>query len=318
MNRRGFTIVELLIVIVVIAILAAITIVAYNGIQNRAKQSSAQTAVSQANKKILAYAVLNSDDYPPSLAAAGITDTTGLEYSYDNNSTPHTYGITATNGTFSYYMSSTVSSPTSGGYPGHSQGGVATITNMVVNPSFENGLNTYSIPSNAGLSIATDWAASGTSSARMIPPTASNDSFFGIGGDIGAFRAGMQAGKTYTISATVRLSAPLTGAFSGNGTRQITAWYANAAGSNLLAAQSNQAPNSAGTTRVSLTYSIPSDATAAFLRFYHGGSSGSGTVWYDNIMITEGATQRTYADGTSQNWTWNGVPHNSTSTGIPL
>ena len=34
--KQGFTIVELLIVIVVIAILAAITIVAYTGIQNRA------------------------------------------------------------------------------------------------------------------------------------------------------------------------------------------------------------------------------------------------------------------------------------------
>lgn len=39
MNRRGFTIVELLIVIVVIGILAAITIVAYNGIQERAEST---------------------------------------------------------------------------------------------------------------------------------------------------------------------------------------------------------------------------------------------------------------------------------------
>ena len=41
-QNRGFTIVELLIVIVVIAILAAISIVAYNGIQNRANDSTAQ------------------------------------------------------------------------------------------------------------------------------------------------------------------------------------------------------------------------------------------------------------------------------------
>ncbi len=40
-QNRGFTIVELLIVIVVIAILASISIVAYNGIQRRANVSAA-------------------------------------------------------------------------------------------------------------------------------------------------------------------------------------------------------------------------------------------------------------------------------------
>lgn len=60
---RGFTIVELLIVIVVIAILAAITIVAYNGIQNRAKSSSAQSAAVSLDKKIEAYNAINSQ-YP--------------------------------------------------------------------------------------------------------------------------------------------------------------------------------------------------------------------------------------------------------------
>jgi len=50
-NKKGFTIVELLIVIVVIAILAAISIVAYNGIQNRGKTSSAASAANTVIKK---------------------------------------------------------------------------------------------------------------------------------------------------------------------------------------------------------------------------------------------------------------------------
>lgn len=39
-QQKGFTIVELLIVIVIIGILAAITVVAYNGIQNRANNNA--------------------------------------------------------------------------------------------------------------------------------------------------------------------------------------------------------------------------------------------------------------------------------------
>lgn len=53
--ERGFTIVELLIVIVVIGILATITIVAYNGVTARANKTSAQAAASSVLKKVEAY-----------------------------------------------------------------------------------------------------------------------------------------------------------------------------------------------------------------------------------------------------------------------
>ena len=55
MRNRGFTIVELLIVIVVIAILAAVTVVAFNGIQQRSKNTSIESGVSSYRKILSLY-----------------------------------------------------------------------------------------------------------------------------------------------------------------------------------------------------------------------------------------------------------------------
>lgn len=54
-HNHGFTIVELLIVIVVIAILAAITIVAYNGIQNRARDAQRLSDITAIAKALESY-----------------------------------------------------------------------------------------------------------------------------------------------------------------------------------------------------------------------------------------------------------------------
>lgn len=51
-QKSGFTIVELLIVVVVIAILAAITIVSFNGIQGRARDSERVSDISSIQKKL--------------------------------------------------------------------------------------------------------------------------------------------------------------------------------------------------------------------------------------------------------------------------
>jgi prepilin-type N-terminal cleavage/methylation domain-containing protein len=62
-QHTGFTIVELLIVIVVISILAAISVVAYNGIQDRAKKSKIQSEISVLAKQVEAYNATNGS-YP--------------------------------------------------------------------------------------------------------------------------------------------------------------------------------------------------------------------------------------------------------------
>lgn len=65
--KKGFTIVELLIVIVIIAVLAAITIVAYNGIQNRAHDSTVHSDASAMAKKLEMMKV-DMGRYPVSVA----------------------------------------------------------------------------------------------------------------------------------------------------------------------------------------------------------------------------------------------------------
>lgn len=83
----GFTIVELLIVIVVIAILAAISIVAYNGIQSRGKASAAQSAAGSLAKKLEIYNAINSF-YP---TTAGTITGTATQNSVTTSATSDWY-----------------------------------------------------------------------------------------------------------------------------------------------------------------------------------------------------------------------------------
>lgn len=64
MKTKGFTIVELLIVIVVIAILAAITVVAYNGVQGRALDSRRLSDIKKIQQGIELYRIQNGV-FPP-------------------------------------------------------------------------------------------------------------------------------------------------------------------------------------------------------------------------------------------------------------
>jgi prepilin-type N-terminal cleavage/methylation domain-containing protein len=68
-SRSGFTIVELLVVIVVIGILAAITIVSYAGVTARANSASAQSTANALLQKVEAYAADGpTNAYPATLA----------------------------------------------------------------------------------------------------------------------------------------------------------------------------------------------------------------------------------------------------------
>ena len=318
-GSRGFTIVELLIVIVIIAILAAITIAAYNGIQNRARASAASSALSQAVKKLELYKVDNSA-YPTStnLASAGITNANDTTYQYTSDGT--TYCLTATNVTVSYYLNSTTTpSPTAGGCPGHGVGGAAAITNLVSNPNVEGSTASWGNYTNGGTISASRPNTGGATSSTYFYRITWTAASTGKGGGCYPYRAGqgqLTAGNTYTFSIWIRSSVVQV-------VNMQLEWNDSSfvrIGSIVYGSNFNLSANT--WTRVSMTAVAPSGVYAVTFPVY---VNSGGSLWQagdymdcDSAMLTEGSTLYNYADGSSPNWVWNGTANASTSTGPAL
>jgi len=318
--RKGFTIVELLIVVVVIAILAAITIIAYNGISARAKASAAQTAAESASKKVLTYATTNSEQLPADLATAGVSDSSATSFQYTKNTSvsPQTFCITATTSNTSYYIDNTShTSPTSGACPGHGLNGIAPIANLITNPSVESSasgwtVSTYGSGGAGSTSLQTTGGANGNNFYRMTWSTANT------GGEPYAFTKSASTitnGTVYTCSAYVRTSV------AAKVSIRVISFDASDVWITQFASSTNDIAPSTWT-RISATgTATPSTVVSARCLFVVTGSTimpASSTFDMDGVMLTEGSSLYNYADGNSSNWVWDGTQNLSTSRGPVL
>lgn len=93
-KQKGFTIVELLIVIVIIGILAAIVIVAYSGITSRAKITSVKSDLSNMAKKMDIYKATNGT-YPVDGTGLGNVGLKATQGNYDVRNNLYYIGDTA-------------------------------------------------------------------------------------------------------------------------------------------------------------------------------------------------------------------------------
>ncbi len=112
-HKQGFTIVELLIVVVVIAILAAITIISYNGITQRSKLSNLQASVSQIAKRLETVKIAaTTETYPASLASANINAPSGVSYSVSPSG--RAFCLVGVDGALTFYATASQLQPTVG------------------------------------------------------------------------------------------------------------------------------------------------------------------------------------------------------------
>lgn len=324
-HHAGFTIVELLIVIVVIGILAAITIVAYAGIQNRAKASSAQSAASQALKKVAAWSVQNSDTYPASLADAGISDSGGTTYQYrvDNAASPRTFCVTATTQNVSYWASNAITTPSAGACAGHGENGGPVITNLHPNPRVSVNANGWNVSGTVGSTgVQTLEPAGGPTGVdtfyrRTISssPNASPMAFITTGSGVSGIP--VPPSTTFRISAYFRCSFALSTGF------RIDVNEYDSSGATIGATSSGPTTPTIINQWQQLSRTFTTSATASYMRVMlafsgpQGAPPGS-TFDVTGMMVTAGSTSYTYADGDTPGWAWDGATGNSSSTGPPL
>lgn len=303
---HGFTIVELLIVVVVIAILAAITIVAYNGITQRAHASMAQQGLDQAVKKIKTYAIENSESFPSTLASVGIVNSSAVTYTYSMDSTvrPRTFCVTATAGTEVFHMDQDSTSPQPDACAQAPVGPL--ITNLFPDPSATTLANFIPANTSGASAIITDGTArTGTTHYRKTSGSAL------LGLITFAPYMPVTSGETYTGYCWLRPST------SGRQLSMRLTWHDASNNTVGTATTGSLTPLPVSTwTRVVVSGSAPTGATQARLLVNGTIAFSSGnSLDIDSCMVTAGATVYNFADGSSPGWSWAGTPNASTSSG---
>lgn len=154
---------------------------------------------------------------------------------------------------------------------------------------------------------STEWSNSGTFSMRHIPQ------YFNPGSgyiDLGQL---LLPGKTYTVKVTCRTEEE-----SQTTGRGIRGFYRQ--NSALVGHQEDLIPTAPGVYPLSITITIPADATDIYIRLYNAEAVGGTHVWWDDLSVVETSnTELAYFDGNTQDndsweYTWDGISHKSTST----
>lgn len=329
---KGFTIVELLIVIVVIAVLATIITIGFRNVQQQARVATLNTDLSNAKKQLGLYFIDNGA-YPTDTALLKASGSNTFQITTDNSVSPPAFCLTATSGTISYKVTN-LTPPTEGACTGHSYGGVASITNLAHEPV---PASAGSVPGAGKWGMVNRWAGQGSTASNLIVQSANDGpvstitsyrrktwTAVGTAQDVawGLCNTGTSAvpvnpGDVLTVSVYLRLSrsAP------AQSPQRLTVRFYDSGGTILANAVYGQnlpsGFNANQWHRLSATATVPAGAAYAwaFAEVYITGLQVGDSLDGTGIMVNSGSTLYQYADGNSANWSWNGTANASTSSG---
>lgn len=286
-GNRGFTIVELLIVVVVIAILAAITIVAYNGIQNRAKTSALMSDLENNAKQLELAKVQSGTDTYPDPATTTLRPSLGTTMNYLLKGV--VYCLTATKDGTSYAITAG-SSPIKGSCE----------VNLVKNPKG------VGAPGNYGSSGWFQPLGSTTDTANVSWGGRSDWHRLVWGGSGNAIQrlyidlTELINGQTYTASVLVANSGTTAVTFTLDFSDQSTTGFSLSPGE-----QKRVSVSSARSLYDSIYRFIDLQLT----------SSNSTGVLVTDAMLTQTTNLTSFGDGDTEGWAWSGAPGLSPSVG---
>ncbi len=315
-NSQAFTIVELLIIVAVIGILAAITVVSYRSVTENSNKQAVKTDIVSVASNLTKYKAENGK-YPASLAdvSGGSLDST-FEYNY--SASTDTYCLIGSKKGYSTYVKSGNSAPKEGTctLPTGPQ-----ITNRAVDPNATATAN-FSAGTGGSLQRRTDGGYNGSTYIRRTATTA-NSTGITLSSSVSS-HIPVEQGKTYSFSVWVRSNKP---------TPQYlyVGWLnSSLAGTGVISSGGGQ---TVGTNWTLLTYTVVAPAgdvgfssTPAYasISVRPGTSFMASSPWVvgdyqdiDGIMATEGPDTYDFMDGTFPGCSWQGTA-NASATNCQL
>ena len=300
-NKKGFTIVEVIVVIVVIGILTAITVVSYGAITHDTKVQGMQNDLQNAAGVLKKYRS-DTGEYPATLAEADVKTVSDATFTYQRDYLSGSFCLMGTIDSTSYIIESDSRT---------AQEGVCPIINVAMNPGSEvcNWVvyGFYSAP------VARVSVSSGPDPGYAFQTT--TNSTANSQGLIHTITERAVGGVQYTCSMSYRAvdsgSVGYGIVFSGRGGTPSGAYISEGWGAKTLTLTT-------AWQRDSITFTTPTNTGVMYLQYKLTSPASGVGIRTDGIMCTEGSTNYSYADGDATGWGWLGTPGISPSKGLPL